>query len=65
MAIVMGKTDPEASKHDQQSMILVPLDTPVFKIEGMLPLFGYNHAPHGHAEINFVNVRVLATNILW
>ncbi|MGE7183120.1 acyl-CoA dehydrogenase family protein [Peribacillus sp. NPDC006672] len=65
IAIVMGKTDPEASKHEQQSMILVPLDTPGVKIERMLPVFGYDHAPHGHAEINFENVRVPATNILW
>ncbi|MFJ8068979.1 acyl-CoA dehydrogenase [Peribacillus sp. NPDC096447] len=65
IAIVMGKTDPEASKHEQQSMILVPLDTPGVKIERMLPVFGYDHAPHGHAEITFENVRVPATNILW
>ncbi|WP_342615313.1 acyl-CoA dehydrogenase family protein [Peribacillus frigoritolerans] len=65
IAIVMGKTDPEASKHEQQSMILVPLDTPGVKIERMLPVFGYDHAPHGHAEITFDNVRVPATNILW
>lgn len=65
IAIVMGKTDPEASKHEQQSMILVPLDTPGVKIERMLPVFGYDHAPHGHAEINFENVRVPASNILW
>ncbi|MGE1100715.1 acyl-CoA dehydrogenase family protein [Peribacillus simplex] len=65
IAIVMGKTNPEASKHEQQSMILVPLDTPGVKIERMLPVFGYDHAPHGHAEITFENVRVPATNILW
>jgi acyl-CoA dehydrogenase len=65
IAIVMGKTDPEASKHEQQSMILLPLDTPGVKIERMLPVFGYDHAPHGHAEITFENVRVPATNILW
>ncbi|KOR83889.1 acyl-CoA dehydrogenase [Bacillus sp. FJAT-22058] len=65
IAIVMGKTDPEAAKHEQQSMILVPLDTPGVKIERMLPVFGYDHAPHGHAEITFENVRVPATNILW
>lgn len=64
IAIVMGKTDPEAAKHEQQSMILVPLDTPGVKIERMLPVFGYDHAPHGHAEITFENVRVPATNIL-
>jgi len=65
IAIVMGKTDPEAAKHEQQSMILVPLDTPGVKIERMLPVFGYDHAPHGHAEITFENVRVPTTNILW
>jgi acyl-CoA dehydrogenase len=65
IAIVMGKTDPEAAKHEQQSMILVPLATPGVKIERMLPVFGYDHAPHGHAEITFENVRVPATNILW
>ncbi|MDP9742182.1 UNVERIFIED_ORG: acyl-CoA dehydrogenase [Bacillus sp. B2I3] len=65
IAIVMGKTDPEAAKHEQQSMILVPLDTPGVKIERMLPVFGYDHAPHGHAEITFENVKVPATNILW
>ncbi|MGE7606892.1 acyl-CoA dehydrogenase family protein [Peribacillus frigoritolerans] len=65
IAIVMGKTDPEAAKHEQQSMILVPLDTPGVKIERMLPVFGYDHAPHGHAEITFENVRVPASNILW
>jgi len=65
IAIVMGKTDPEAAKHEQQSMILVPLNTPGVKIERMLPVFGYDHAPHGHAEITFENVRVPATNILW
>lgn len=65
IAIVMGKTDPGASRHEQQSMILVPLDTPGVKIERMLPVFGYDHAPHGHAEINFDNVRVPAANILW
>ncbi|MGE7764263.1 acyl-CoA dehydrogenase [Peribacillus sp. NPDC096540] len=65
IAIVMGKTDPDASKHEQQSMILVPLDTPGVKIERMLPVFGYDHAPHGHAEITFENVRVPSENILW
>ncbi|MED3688935.1 acyl-CoA dehydrogenase [Peribacillus butanolivorans] len=64
IAIVMGKTDPDASKHEQQSMILVPLDTPGVKIERMLPVFGYDHAPHGHAEITFENVRVSSENIL-
>ncbi|MDF0725430.1 acyl-CoA dehydrogenase [Cytobacillus sp. S13-E01] len=65
IAIVMGKTDPEAPKHEQQAMILVPLDTPGVKIERILPVFGYDHAPHGHAEITYDNVRVPADNILW
>ena len=65
IAIVMGKTDPAASRHEQQSMILVPLDTPGVKIERMLPVFGYDHAPHGHAEITYDNVRVPAENMIW
>ncbi|UJL45546.1 acyl-CoA dehydrogenase [Virgibacillus sp. NKC19-16] len=65
IAIVMGKTDETASKHEQQSMILVPLDTPGVKIERMLPVFGYDDAPHGHAEILYDNVRVPAENMLW
>ncbi|MFS0776622.1 acyl-CoA dehydrogenase [Neobacillus sp. 3P2-tot-E-2] len=65
IAIVMGKTDFHANRHEQQSMILVPLDTPGVTIERMLPVFGYDHAPHGHAEITYENVRVPAENILW
>ncbi|USK47632.1 acyl-CoA dehydrogenase [Bacillus sp. CMF12] len=65
IAIVMGKTDPAASRHEQQSMVLVPLDTPGVKIERMLPVFGYDHAPHGHAEITYDNVRVPAENMIW
>jgi acyl-CoA dehydrogenase len=65
IAIVMGKTDFNASRHEQQSMILVPLDTPGVKIERMLPVFGYDHAPHGRAEITYENVRVPVENILW
>ena len=64
IAIFMGKTDPSAPTHKQQSMILVPLDTPGVKIVRMLTVFGYDHAPHGHAEIHFENVRVPAANIL-
>ncbi len=64
IAIFMGKTDPSAPRHLQQSMILVPLDTPGIKILRMLPVFGYDHAPHGHGEIVFENVRVPESNIL-
>jgi acyl-CoA dehydrogenase len=64
IAIFMGKTDPSAPTHKQQSMILVPLDTPGVKIVRMLKVFGYDHAPHGHGEIQFENVRVPKTNIL-
>ncbi|MGP4107870.1 acyl-CoA dehydrogenase [Virgibacillus sp. L01] len=65
IAIVMGKSDPEADRHAQQSMILVPLDTPGVKVERMLSVFGYDHAPHGHAEITYDNVRVPAENMIW
>jgi acyl-CoA dehydrogenase len=65
IAIVMGKTDPEAPRHEQQSMILVPLDTPGVEIERTLPVFGYDDAPHGHAEISFRDVRVPASNMIW
>lgn len=65
VAIFMGKTDPEAPKHDQQSMILVPLDTEGVHVRRMLPVFGYDHAPHGHAEIDFEEVRVPKENIIW
>jgi acyl-CoA dehydrogenase len=60
----MGKTDPRAAIHKQQSMILVPLDTPGVKIKRLLSVFGYDHAPHGHAEVLFENVRVPMENIL-
>jgi acyl-CoA dehydrogenase len=63
--IFMGKTDPDnPSRHSQQSMILIPKDTPGVKILRHLPVFGYDDAPHGHAEILFENVRVPASNIL-
>ena len=62
--ITMGKTDPEAPKHSQQSMIVVPADTPGVKIVRGLNVFGYDDAPHGHAEVIFENVRVPAANIL-
>lgn len=64
IAIFMGKTDPAAAAHKQQSMILVPMDTPGVKIVRLLSVFGYDHAPHGHAEISFENVRVPASNML-
>lgn len=64
IAIVMGKTDPDAPKHQQQSMILVPFDTPGVEVKRHLPVFGYDHAPHGHAEIHYNNVRVPASNLL-
>ncbi len=65
LAIVMGKTDPSAPRHEQQSMILVPLDTPGVEIERTLPVFGYDDAPHGHAEISFEDARVPASNMIW
>jgi acyl-CoA dehydrogenase len=62
--ILMGKTDVTAPKHAQQSMILVPMNTPGVKIERPLSVMGYDDAPHGHAEISFTNVRVPAENII-
>ncbi|NEX94738.1 acyl-CoA dehydrogenase family protein [Caulobacter sp. 17J65-9] len=64
VAIVMGKTDPSAHRHQQQSQILVPLDAPGVKIVRMLPVFGYDDAPHGHAEVILENVRVPAENLI-
>src|SRR5215471_7198480 len=64
IAIFMGKTDPSAPRHAQQSMILVPMETPGVTIRRLLPVFGYDDAPHGHAELVFDKVRVPASNIL-
>ena len=64
VAIVMGKTNPSASRHSQQSQILVPMDAPGVRIERMLTVFGYDHAPHGHAEIVLENVRVPLDSVI-
>ncbi|MGM9516645.1 acyl-CoA dehydrogenase family protein [Roseateles sp. DB2] len=62
--IVMGKTDPEAGRHEQQSMVLVPADTPGVTVKRALPVFGYDDAPHGHMEIELKDVRVPVSSIL-
>jgi acyl-CoA dehydrogenase len=64
IAIFMGKTNRSAPLHQQQSMVLVPIPAAGLKIERMLTVFGYDHAPHGHGEITFENVRVPVSNIL-
>jgi acyl-CoA dehydrogenase len=64
VAIVMGKTDPKAEKHKQQSQILVPFDAKGVSIVRMLPVFGFDDAPHGHAEVLLENVRVPASNLI-
>lgn len=64
VAIVMGKTNPDAARHAQQSQILVPMDAPGVRIERMLSVFGYDHAPHGHGEVVLENVRVPVENLL-
>jgi acyl-CoA dehydrogenase len=64
VAIFMGKSDPQAPTHTQQSMILVPMDAPGVTIRRMLHVFGYDDAPHGHAEVDFENVRVPVENLL-
>jgi acyl-CoA dehydrogenase len=62
--IVMGKTDFEAKRHAQQSMVLVPMDAPGLEVVRMLPVFGFDDAPHGHAEVLLKDVRVPITNML-
>ena len=64
VAIVMGKTDTSAQRHRQQSMVLMPLDAPGVKIERMLSVYGYDHAPHGHGEVVLTDVRVPVENLL-
>jgi len=64
LAIFMGKTDERAPKHLQQSMILAPMDADGVKVERILNVFGFDDAPHGHAEVSFENVRVPAANLL-
>jgi acyl-CoA dehydrogenase len=64
VAILLGKTDPAAQLHRQQSMVLVPMDAPGVKVERMLTVFGYDHAPHGHGEVTFTNVRIPTCNLL-
>jgi acyl-CoA dehydrogenase len=64
ICIFMGQTDPAAPPHNRQSMVLVPMDAPGVTVKRLLTVFGYDHAPHGHAEMTFDNVTVPAANIL-
>ena len=64
VAILMGKTDPEAGRHTQQSMMILDMEAPGVTIERMLSVYGYDHAPHGHGEVVLENVRVPAENML-
>lgn len=64
LIIVMGKTNPDAPRHQQQSQVLVPRDTPGVRVVRHLPVFGYDDAPHGHGEVVFEDVRVPTSNIL-
>lgn len=65
IAIVMGKTSPQAEKHKRHAMILVPMNAPGVTIKRLVPVFGYDHAPHGHGEVDFSHVRVPATNLIY
>ncbi|MCX6602229.1 MAG: acyl-CoA dehydrogenase family protein, partial [Acidobacteria bacterium] len=62
--IFMGKSNPAAPRHQQQSMVLVPFDAPGVKLERLLSVYGYDHRPHGHGELTFTNVRAPAENLL-
>jgi acyl-CoA dehydrogenase len=64
IAIFMGKTDTSAPRHEQQSMVLVPMDAAGVTIERLLTVYGYDHAPHGHAEVSYKNVRIPVSNML-
>jgi acyl-CoA dehydrogenase len=64
LIIFMGKTDPQAETYRQQSMLLVPMQTPGVRVERLLNVFGYDHAPHGHGELTFESVRVPADHLL-
>ena len=64
VAILMGKTDPEQSRHTQQSMMILDMDTPGVTIERMLSVYGYDHAPHGHGDVVLDNVEVPVENVL-
>ncbi len=64
LIIFMGKSDPKAPTYRQQSMLLIPMNTPGVEIKRLLPVFGYDHAPHGHGELHFHDVRVPRENIL-
>jgi alkylation response protein AidB-like acyl-CoA dehydrogenase len=64
VAILMGKTDPDAPRHQQQSMMILDMTTPGVRIERMLSVYGYDHAPHGHGEVVLDNVRIPAANVL-
>ena len=64
IAIFMGKTDTSAPTHRQQSMVLVPMESPGITIRRMLSVFGYDHAPHGHGDVDFKDVRIPVSNML-